>query len=480
MVRDFASHQFHVATAAVALLLAPLGVAGGEVALGILMAVSIARARELWPVWLDAVRSPIAAAFSLFTAWMLLSLVWSADPRNGADHIQCMRALVWAPLLYPLLGDIRTRVWLLCALLLGITVLALTQAWQWIAFEMSGAEALSQLPRFGGLHGEVGKAGLWAGAGVCIGAFLSVSPHLPRVMRIAVAAAMLCCLAGLCACATLRAMGGTAFGLVIAAAVSMAATQSRSRPHRAWVILPVAVALAGLLLGADRRWDATADRQVEAARAGLSSAHETPEQQRTMPRAASEQAPHDGRLADAGAEAVSDPLRHVPGWLLALDSLPPRILWWRASWHAFLQHPVVGRGWGATPTIVSEYPGGPEFAAQNPQVLAQHPGLLSPSQPHSLYLMTLSEFGGVGAALLVAVVVLVARNCVRAARCCVELGGLAAATALWFVAAGGDTVFNAAVLAAGAIFMAFTTKFSPQADQPPMASDRLPAANCHR
>jgi hypothetical protein len=40
--------------------------------------------------------------------------------------------------------------------------------------------------------------------------------------------------------------------------------------------------------------------------------------------------------------------------------------------------------------------------------------------------------------------------------CCAELGGPAAATALWFVAAGGDTVFNTAVLAAGAVFMAFT------------------------
>jgi hypothetical protein len=58
--------------------------------------------------------------------------------------------------------------------------------------------------------------------------------------------------------------------------------------------------------------------------------------------------------------------------------------------------------------------------------------------------------------LLAAIVALVARNCVCALHCCAELGGPAAATALWFVAAGGDTVFNTAVLAAGAVFMAFT------------------------
>jgi O-antigen ligase len=127
---------------------------------------------------------------------------------------------------------------------------------------------------------------------------------------------------------------------------------------------------------------------------------------------------------------------------------------------------------------VSEYPGAAQFLAENPRVLAQHPSLLTPSQPHSLYLMTLGEFGGVGAILLTAIVALVVRNCVRAVRCCAELAGPAAATALWFVAAGGDTVFNAAVFAAGAIFMAFTAPLprTPNPCLPPPSGARKPTS----
>ena len=44
------------------------------------------------------------------------------------------------------------------------------------------------------------------------------------------------------------------------------------------------------------------------------------------------------------------------------------------------------------------------------------------------------------------------------------LSGAAAATIMWFVAAGGDTVFNAAVLAAGAILMAFSAPLPRKAD----------------
>ena len=88
--KSMAWHQFHTAAAALALVLAPLGIALGEVALAILCVASAIRARELWPIWVDSFRSPIAIAFLLFVSWRLLSLLWSADPRNGADRIQCM------------------------------------------------------------------------------------------------------------------------------------------------------------------------------------------------------------------------------------------------------------------------------------------------------------------------------------------------------------------------------------------------------
>jgi O-antigen ligase len=449
--RDPAAHQFHLAVATLAMFLAPLGVAGGEVALGTLIGVSLVRAGVLWRVWLEALRTPLAVAFALFVAWICLSLLWSPDPAHGIEQLQCMRALLWAPLLYPLLREPGARIALLAALLAGITVLALTQMWQFGQFHLGPGHS-PQLVRFGGLHGEVGKAGMWSGAGVCIGAFLCVSPRLSRGMRIAAGIAMLCCLGGMCACATLRAMTGAAFGLVTAAAVCVALPAVGNRARRWWIVLPVAVALAGTWLGAERRWlDEAANHaglpaQVSPVWAPASAAS-APDAVAPDPAAAAQPAP---------TEAASTTPDQDRPWYLALDSLPPRILWWQASWHSFLQRPVIGRGWGATPTIVAEYPRGAEFVSRYPRVAEQHPELLSPSQPHSLYLMTLSEFGGIGAVLLAAIVALVARNCVCALHCCAELGGPAAATALWFVAAGGDTVFNTAVLAAGAVFMAFT------------------------
>jgi hypothetical protein len=441
--RDFAGHRFHTASACLALAIAPLGVVGGEVGLAILLVASVVRATTLWPLWLEALRTPIAAAFAIFLIWICLSLFWSPDPRHGIDHLQCVRALLWAPLLYPVLREPSSRIALLLALLTGITVLALTQLWQWGQFQLDSGHHVAQV-RFGGLHGEVGKAGMWSGAGVCIGAFLCVSPRLSRGMRLAVAVAMLCCLGGLCACATLRALAGAAVGLVTAAALSVAFPPGRDRMSRWWVALPVAVALTGMWLGAERRWIAEAAPRESVGLVGEASA------------SASTTLPSDSRpLSEHPTDRSAGPGADRP-WYLMVDSLPPRILWWRASWHAFLQSPVIGRGWGATPTIVAEYPGGAEFVSRHPRALVQHPDLLSPSQPHSLYMRTLSEFGGIGALLLAAIVILVVRNCISAVRCCAELGGPAAATALWLVAAGGDTVFNAAVFAAGAIFMAFT------------------------
>lgn len=429
--------RLHFLVAAACLVIAPLGIVAGEVAFFTLLAVSLARAKALRAAWTQALRSPVAVAIAAFALWMTASLAWSPDPLNGVDRVQCMRALAWAVLLYPLLVDADARIKLLLALLAGIAVLALTQMWQWASFYSAGGRTEQVLHRFGGLHGEVGKAGLWSAGGVCIGVFLCTSERLSSRMRVMASAAMLCCLGGTCACATLRAIGGAAVGLVGCAAVGIAmAPPGRARSTRIWVLVPVAVALVGLWLGAERRipW------AVIFARAGI-----------PYPAWTDSYRPADP-LDDMNFEAQ-------PGIPLlqrfsSMKSVAPRMLWWRACWYSYTEHPAIGRGWGSTPTIVSEFPGSAAFAAASPQIAALHPQLLTPSQPHSLYVMTLGELGTVGIAVLVAIAAIILRKSFTSVRDCIELGGPAAASVLWLVAAAGDTVFNAAVLGAGAILMA--------------------------
>lgn len=432
--RDPASHQFHLAAGTLALCLAPLGIVLGEVALGLFLAVSLARARALWPVWIQALRSPLAVAIMLFVAWMLLSLLWSTDPHNGLDRVQCMRALVWGPLLYPLLGDMRSRVQLLCALLLGTAILGGSQVVDWIMFVSAHGDTDLIMPRFGGFHGEVGKAGLWSGAGVCIGAFLSLDDRLSARVRLAATLAAAICVTGLFASSTLRALTGVAVGMVAVALFNLARPPA-GRVQRLLMLCPlVTVALIGLAVATyhrearDRRVGDERGREVAAA---TGPSHEV---MTIIP-------PGDGMLER----------------ILTMPSVAPRLFWWRACWEGFLSRPACGWGWGSTPTILKTDSRSAEFAAQNLRVITLHPGMFEASQPHSLYVMTIAELGAVGGALLAAIVCILLRGAVRAARSSVALCGPAAATVLWLVVAAGDTVFNTSVLAAGAIVIAVGT-----------------------
>ena len=302
--------------------------------------------------------------------------------------------------------DARNRTTLLLALLVGTSVLAASQIAEWCHFLLvmvpHGEEfqrVFSEM-RFGGLHGEIGKAGLWSGAGVCIGMFMCMSRQLSRRTRIAVACATAVGITGVCVSGTVRTIGGIAVGACVSAICIATATAGR-RPMRASIAVLTIAALLCMWWALDRRVEMD------------------------------------------GASSI-----------VTMRSVAARMFWWSACWHGFEQHPLFGWGWGSTPAIVADYPHGPAFAAANPAVVDLHPTLLSPSQPHSLYIMVLAELGIIGIALLGAILCMIARVTARSARLGVAHAGAAAATILWIVSAAGDTVFNSSVLAAGGIVMA--------------------------
>jgi O-antigen ligase len=437
---DAADQRLHIAIAALALAVAPLGVVGGEVALVVLLGVSLVRARTLWPAWGEALRSPVTVWLAALVGWAGLSLLWSAEPSNGADRFQCLRALVWAPLIYPLVRERAARVVLLVALLSGITVLAVSQIWEWAHFGLFIAprgELFARIfaeKRFGGLHGEVGKAGIWSAAGVCIGAFLSAGPGVHRYIRLFAAAATVICLCGLWACASLRAIIPTAVAMPLIALIAGSARRAEHASLRRWILaVPVALALIGLALSVDRRM---AIMSLEPAPA--SGAYDA------------DNVPSAAHIADPASEEQT-PL----DWILRRPSIAPRLTWWHSCWNGFRDHPLIGGGWGATPALVQSYRDAEAGSGTDSVHATNQRQAPVVSQPHSLYLMVLGELGGIGFALLAGVVWRIGRYSLASARACIELGGPAAATLVWLMAAAGDTVFNSAVMACGAILMSF-------------------------
>lgn len=433
-LRDAADQRLHRVIAALALFLAPLGVVGGEVAFAVLLGASLARANRLWPVWIDALRSPVTPWLGALAIWAVLSLTWSPEPANGADRLWCLRALTWALLLYPLLREPRSRITLLLALLAGITVLGASQIWQWTHFGLFIApkgELFEQIfaeKRFGGLHGEVGKAGIWSAAGVCIGIFLCASPRIHPHARLAAAAATLICLGGLWACASLRSIIPTALALPLAAFAAWPAHRTHhGNPRHAAIAIPVLAILAGLIVCIDRR----VEIMTVAPQAHATAVHPS--------------------------ASVPTPI----AWFLDRPSIAPRLAWWRGCWNGFCDHPLAGGGWGSTPVLIRTYEDAQGISDR--ESVDGHSRRKAPavSQPHSLYVMALGELGGIGFALLMGAAWTLARYSVTAARACLELAGPAAATLVWLMAAAGDTVFNSAVLACGAILMSFVAPLPP-------------------
>lgn len=119
------------------------------------------------------------------------------------------------------------------------------------------------------------------------------------------------------------------------------------------------------------------------------------------------------------------------------SSIAQRLLWWQASWDAFLEHPVAGLGTGGTATWFDASPRITEYATGVPN---RDRHFFTAPHPHSIYLLTLAEQGLIGITLMLGVLgsslgAAWRRTRVRPVAC-----GLLGAMVVWWVAGAFDSI----------------------------------------
>lgn len=416
--RDPFGHLLHTGAAMLALFLCPLGIVPAEIGFWMLVAISALRSWTLVPAWAGVLRWPCARWFLALVAFAVLSLAWSSDPTTGVMRLKFLRAALWALLLWPVLGDPWARPRLLAALLAGVGLLAATQIG--CALIPSLGERASASGAYGGLHGETSKAALWCAAGLCAAIGAVCQPPLRRSWVAGALAAGLLAASGILLAGSLRVLASTCLALALCAGVAMIASRRMSR-----LTIAAMAGAAGLAAGA---W---ALNPTLATRAGAE--------------------------LQSISTAAPDPAQGAAGPTQALL----RELWWTAEWNAFLSRPIAGHGWGSTPTIVASSPRTDQFLSSHPGLREHDRGILAPSHPHSLYLMTLGELGAIGAVLLAGAIGTAVRASVAAARNGPLYAGTCAALLTWLLAAAGDTVTNSNVMALGTVLVTLAMGAQP-------------------
>lgn len=169
--RDPVGHAIHLGVGVLFMALLPIGTAPAIILSVPLLVISLLRLPVTASLLPHLLRWAPAPPALLLAAWLALSLLWSADPKQGAHLLASMRVLLVPLLLAPLL---RRRALLAGALLAGITLQAVVQGAQYALHR--GAWNFDGLERFGGFTSDPGKAGLWDAIGVCGGVVLALVP----------------------------------------------------------------------------------------------------------------------------------------------------------------------------------------------------------------------------------------------------------------------------------------------------------------
>lgn len=382
--RDPYGDAVHTALGCVYLFCAGLSTATESIAFVLLVGYTILRLPNLWRGLAPIVAAPVAwALFALF-AWAALSGAWAADAAQWRDALGGFRGLLIVPALYPIRSAWRL---LLGSLIAGMTLQGAMQILQQLGLMSVRMERTDV--RFAGLHTNPVQASLFEAVA------LMVALGWMRETR-----------------------SWRTRGLLIACALFLAAGIAIAAGRAAIVGLGVAIPLLGVLLV---RFHGAPWRRLLAIAA----------------------------VAVVGASVVaggvvalgSKGLRRQLGDVTALDdprtSTGQRILWWKAATHAALEHPILGLGTGSSRTMLANDAGVQAAIARYPELPRE---AFLPAHPHSMYLQTACELGVVGLAALGLVIVTIARASWRAAAERPIRAALAAAIALWAVAAAFEAL----------------------------------------
>jgi hypothetical protein len=127
--RDAIGHAVHALVAALAVFLQPIANAPANVGFVLLCIMGALRVRHLWRAWVLMFREWFWLLLVAWTAWTGITLMWSEGPEYGIRQWSAFRAILWVPLLWPVMDRWR---WILGGLLAGVAcgnALQLSQYW---------------------------------------------------------------------------------------------------------------------------------------------------------------------------------------------------------------------------------------------------------------------------------------------------------------------------------------------------------------
>lgn len=350
--RDPVGDRVHLVMAMLYIGLLPVATAPSTIASLVLFVYALIRLPNTWRAFVPVVRAPIVRTAAAWFAWTALALAWSETRAQGMDEVLTLRMLALPLVLWPVVHSIER---LVGAALVGVAVLQGVQLLQGLDLipVPSVVEGTGRLS--GGLHPI--QAGAW-----CVAAILW---HLPRMLiatpRIAIVALIGAILAGL--------------GLI--------ATQSRGPWLAGAVVVPLAVVILAIRFPTVRR------RAILLIVAGVLAGGGAWIGGRSIIAPRVETAVEEFRAAWSDGHYDSDVGLRVGMWR-----------WGREIWR---EHPIVGGGTGAFRSEQRQRPSWQALVAQDPSSEAR----LGRDHAHNTILHVLATSGLVGAALLVAFLLVV-------------------------------------------------------------------------
>ena len=389
----------HVAAAIVAIICEAISTATSSVGIFILLTATLLRAPALAPSWKQMFSQTWVKLLLVWIAWMALSITWSPDVTKGIDRLGALKFFIWIPMLWPLHKQWR---WLFAGFLLSALVLQ--------GIQVAGA--------FGSTHqGETLIKGLrhptvvgeWNAMALSCWLFLAVSVGW-RAMSLCIPLAILSSI-GFVWAGQRGALFGIVVEIVVANIVLLFAVRGWLRKVLIRLLISVIV-IGGVYVVFGE---------------GLSA-----------------------KIKILWVEGMKSVGVNVDGGPVQIQSnksitSEERIAMWEMSMIAWRAHPIIGVGYG----------GYSKATEHIDDVVCPNFDIHQYDQPHSVYVMILTENGLVGLTLFL---VWSGAFFVRAFKA-VQLDpiriGVFGGTVIWYAAAVGDSFHTREMfLVVGVIMMA--------------------------
>jgi len=393
--RDAIGHAAHAMVATVAIFLQPIANAPANVGFVLLCIMGALRVHRLWRVWALMFREWFWLLLVAWAAWTGITLLWSEDANYGLRQWGAFRAILWVPLLWPVMDRWR---WLIAGLLAGVACgncLQLSQYW-W------GWPTLRADKGTGGGFHMYTYMGAWCAIGFAIWMMMAVSIPWRRAL-LAVALASLAAI-GLVIASTKGVVIGAAVEVMVVALVL--AIRQRGWIRRAMARACVGTAILSIvwLFVGDRVEKRFAALVIEvpvvtepmpisppaAVKSAAAAAHDASAAAPESAGAAAGAAPlgaHGIAAADASPSATAAPISEMARRIKLADS---RTHIWDYSLNQWSEARLTGIGFG------SVLPRAKHAAEHDMTLTAEQREGVEIGHPHSTWIQTLAETGLIG------------------------------------------------------------------------------------